>query len=80
MMGDGVIDLPYIRGLVEKAGYTGCIEVEIFSAENWWKKAGRRGAAHLHRALPHRLLKPQNVTLMVPRQPRWRWSGPTLKM
>jgi len=40
MMGDGVIDLPYIRGLVEKAGYNGCIEVEIFSAENWWKKPG----------------------------------------
>ena len=40
MMGDGVIDLPYIRGLVEKAGYKGCIEVEIFSAENWWKKPG----------------------------------------
>ena len=32
MMGDGVIDLPHIRGLVEKAGYKGCIEVEIFSA------------------------------------------------
>jgi sugar phosphate isomerase/epimerase len=40
MMGDGVIDLPYIRSLVEKAGYQGCIEVEIFSAENWWKKPG----------------------------------------
>jgi sugar phosphate isomerase/epimerase len=40
MMGDGVIDLPYIRGLVEKAGYRGCIEAEIFSAENWWKKPG----------------------------------------
>ena len=39
MMGDGVIDLPYIRGLVEKAGYNGFVEVEIFSSENWWKKS-----------------------------------------
>jgi len=40
MMGDGVIDLPRIRTLVQKAGYRGLIEVEIFSAENWWKKPG----------------------------------------
>lgn len=38
MMGDGVIDIPWLRGLVEKAGYDGLIEVEIFSAKNWWKK------------------------------------------
>lgn len=38
MMGDGVIDLPRIRGLVEAAGYDGLHEVEIFSAENWWKR------------------------------------------
>jgi sugar phosphate isomerase/epimerase len=40
MMGDGVIDLPHIRELVHKAGYRGLTEVEIFSAENWWKKPG----------------------------------------
>jgi sugar phosphate isomerase/epimerase len=40
MMGDGVIDLPRIRELVHHAGYRGLTEVEIFSAENWWKKAG----------------------------------------
>jgi sugar phosphate isomerase/epimerase len=40
MMGDGVIDLPRIRELVHKAGYRGLTEVEIFSAENWWKKPG----------------------------------------
>jgi sugar phosphate isomerase/epimerase len=40
MMGDGVIDLPRIRQWVQKAGYRGFIEVEIFSAENWWKKPG----------------------------------------
>ncbi|MBI3375566.1 MAG: sugar phosphate isomerase/epimerase [Betaproteobacteria bacterium] len=38
MMGDGVIDLPRIRGWVEGAGYAGSHEVEIFSAGNWWKR------------------------------------------
>ncbi|HET8726503.1 MAG TPA: sugar phosphate isomerase/epimerase family protein [Alphaproteobacteria bacterium] len=38
MMGDGVIDIPRIRGWVEAAGYDGHHEVEIFSAENWWKR------------------------------------------
>lgn len=38
MMGDGVIDIPKIRGWVEKAGYDGYHEVEIFSAEDWWKR------------------------------------------
>ena len=38
MMGDGVIDLKRIRGLVEGAGYAGFHEVEIFSRENWWQR------------------------------------------
>ena len=38
MMGDGVIDVPMIRGLIETAGYGGAIEVEIFSSANWWKR------------------------------------------
>ncbi len=38
MMGDGVIDLPRIRGWVEAGGFKGCVEVEIFSAANWWKR------------------------------------------
>jgi sugar phosphate isomerase/epimerase len=38
MMGDGVIDLPRIRGWVEGAGYTGFDEVEIFSELDWWKR------------------------------------------
>jgi sugar phosphate isomerase/epimerase len=38
MMGDGVIDLPRIRGWVEAAGFSGYSEVEIFSSENWWKR------------------------------------------
>jgi sugar phosphate isomerase/epimerase len=38
MMGDGIIDIPKIRNWVEDAGFDGHCEVEIFSAENWWKK------------------------------------------
>ena len=40
MMGDGVIDLPAIRAMIEAAGYSGPQEVEIFSAETWWKRPG----------------------------------------
>jgi sugar phosphate isomerase/epimerase len=40
MMGDGVIDLPGIGAMIEKAGYRGYIEVEIFSAADWWKRPG----------------------------------------
>jgi sugar phosphate isomerase/epimerase len=40
MMGDGVIDIPRIRGWMEAHGYAGYSEVEIFSAENWWKRDG----------------------------------------
>jgi sugar phosphate isomerase/epimerase len=39
MMGDGVADLRAIRAAVEDgAGYAGLCEVEIFSAEDWWKR------------------------------------------
>ncbi|WP_421594631.1 sugar phosphate isomerase/epimerase family protein [Shinella sp. M27] len=38
MMGDGVADLKAIRKAVEHAGYAGPCEVEIFSANNWWKR------------------------------------------
>jgi sugar phosphate isomerase/epimerase len=37
MMGDGIIDIPSIRGLMEGSGYRGYAEVEIFS-EHWWKR------------------------------------------
>jgi sugar phosphate isomerase/epimerase len=40
MMGDGVIDLRHLRSLVDEAGYRGYIEVEIFSAADWWKRPG----------------------------------------
>lgn len=40
MMGDGVADLRAIRSALEdKAGYQGLCEVEVFSAENWWKRS-----------------------------------------
>lgn len=38
MMGDGVIDIPGIRRLVEAAGWDGMNEVEIFSARDWWQR------------------------------------------
>jgi sugar phosphate isomerase/epimerase len=38
MMGDGVVDLPRIRGLMERAGYAGAHEVEIFSKLDWWQR------------------------------------------
>ena len=38
MMGDGLIDIPRIRGWVEAAGYRGFNEIEIFSERNWWKR------------------------------------------
>jgi sugar phosphate isomerase/epimerase len=38
MMGDGVIDIPRIRSWIERAGYAGFHEVEIFSALNWWER------------------------------------------
>ena len=40
MMGDGVIDLRAIRRMIEDAGFKGPQEVEIFSAEDWWKRPG----------------------------------------
>ena len=38
MMGDGVIDIPQIRGWVEAQGFAGYSEVEIFSTGNWWQR------------------------------------------
>ncbi len=40
MMGDGVIDIPRIRGWMEAAGYAGFSEVEIFSTADWWQRPG----------------------------------------
>ena len=37
MMGDGVIDLPALRAMVEGQGYAGLHEVEIFST-HWWQQ------------------------------------------
>jgi sugar phosphate isomerase/epimerase len=37
MMGDGVIDIPRIRALVEESGFEGYVEVEIFS-NRWWQQ------------------------------------------
>ena len=56
MMGDGVIEIPRIRGWVEAAGFAGYSEVEIFSRENWWKRPPDEVLADLHRAPPQRRL------------------------
>lgn len=41
MMGDGVIDIAKIRQWVEGTGFEGYHEVEIFSAQDWWKRDPR---------------------------------------
>jgi sugar phosphate isomerase/epimerase len=38
MMGDGAIDIPKIRRMVEDGGYAGYIEAEIFSRDDWWRR------------------------------------------
>ncbi|MDO9115310.1 MAG: sugar phosphate isomerase/epimerase family protein [Polaromonas sp.] len=38
MMGDGVIEIPKIRGWMENQGFAGYSEVEIFSSGNWWQR------------------------------------------
>lgn len=38
MPGDGLIDIPLIRGWMEAAGFTGPVEVEIFSKTGWWRR------------------------------------------
>ena len=38
MPGDGVIELKKMRRMVEDAGYTGPVEIELFS-ETWWSKS-----------------------------------------
>jgi sugar phosphate isomerase/epimerase len=35
MPGDGVIDIPALRGMVEAAGYAGLVEIELLS-RRWW--------------------------------------------
>ncbi|MCW5635058.1 MAG: sugar phosphate isomerase/epimerase [Rubrivivax sp.] len=40
MPGDGVIELPRLRGWVEAAGFAGYSEVEIFSRRHWWQREG----------------------------------------
>lgn len=39
MMGDGVVDIRQVRGLVEAEGFGGYCEVEIFS-HSWWARPG----------------------------------------
>lgn len=52
MMGDGVIDIPAFRQMVEAEGFDGLVEVEIFSAENWWTKPADDVLSAMTSALP----------------------------
>lgn len=38
MPGDGCLDLPSMRKMVEDTGWQDWVEIEIFSAEDWWKR------------------------------------------
>jgi sugar phosphate isomerase/epimerase len=38
MPGDGIIDLRRLRAMVEEAGYRGHCDVEVLSAQDWWKR------------------------------------------
>jgi sugar phosphate isomerase/epimerase len=38
MIGDGVVDLMDFGNRVKRAGYAGLTEVEIFSAQTWWRR------------------------------------------
>jgi len=42
MPGDGLIDNRRIRGWLEASGFTGAVEVEIFSARHWWQQPAER--------------------------------------
>ena len=52
MMGEGVIDIPAIRSVVEAQGFDGLVEVEIFSAEDWWTRPADEVLAAMTGALP----------------------------
>lgn len=47
--GDGCIDLRRIRGYMEKAGFSGFIEVEVFSSE-YWQLDQRELLSRIHRS------------------------------
>ena len=36
MPGDGCINIKQLRSAVEDVGYSGPIELEVFSSNNWW--------------------------------------------
>ncbi|MGS4945844.1 sugar phosphate isomerase/epimerase family protein [Meridianimarinicoccus sp. RP-17] len=52
MMGEGVIDIPSFRRMVEAEGFDGLVEVEIFSSRNWWTRPGDEVLAAMVAALP----------------------------
>lgn len=51
MPGDGQINLIEWRRMIEKAGYSGPVEVEIFSANRWWKQPPESMLRHITNAM-----------------------------
>jgi sugar phosphate isomerase/epimerase len=54
MVGDGVIDIPRIRGWLDEIGYAGRFELEIFSELDWWNRPGEETVRiGIERCAPH---------------------------
>jgi len=52
MMGEGVIDIPAVRSCVEAQGFDGLVEVEIFSAKDWWTRPADDVLEAMAKSLP----------------------------
>ena len=46
MMGDGAIDFRCFASIMSRAGYVGPVEIEIFSAKDWWTREPDDVLAH----------------------------------
>ncbi len=54
MVGDGVVDIPRIRGWLDDIGYTKGFELEIFSELDWWNRPGEETVrVAIERCAPH---------------------------
>lgn len=54
MVGDGVVDIPRIRGWLDDIGYAGKFELELFSELDWWNRPGEETVRiGIERCAPH---------------------------
>lgn len=54
MVGDGVADIPRIRGWLDEIGYAGKFELELFSELDWWNRPGEETVRiGIERCTPH---------------------------